>query len=45
MLRVTTVPNKSNVVEKEINKGLSFEDAAVKYSQDPSAKDNKGNLG
>lgn len=32
-------------IKEEIKNGLSFEDAAVKYSQDPSAKDNKGDLG
>jgi peptidyl-prolyl cis-trans isomerase SurA len=37
--------NKVLDIKKEIKNGLSFEDAAVKYSQDPSAKDNKGDLG
>ncbi|CAM3762218.1 peptidylprolyl isomerase [Flavobacterium gelidilacus] len=37
--------NEAVKVVDEIKKGMSFEDAAVKYSQDPSAKDNKGDLG
>ena len=37
--------NKAKSIKEEINKGLSFEDAAAKYSQDPSAKENKGELG
>ena len=37
--------NEAIKVRDEIKKGMSFEDAAVKYSQDPSAKDNKGDLG
>ncbi|MEW5675044.1 peptidylprolyl isomerase [Flavobacterium enshiense] len=32
-------------VRKKILSGESFDEAAVKYSQDPSAKENKGNLG
>lgn len=34
-----------NKIRNEIANGKSFEDAAVTYSQDPSAKDNKGDLG
>ena len=30
---------------KKIDKGESFEELAVKYSKDPSAKENKGNIG
>ncbi len=37
--------NEAIKIKNEIKNGLSFEDAAVKYSQDPSAKDNKGDLG
>lgn len=37
--------NKAKSIKEEIKKGLSFEDAAAKYSQDPSAKENKGELG
>ena len=37
--------NEAIKIKGEIKNGLSFEDAAVKYSQDPSAKDNKGDLG
>lgn len=37
--------NKAIEVRNEILKGLPFEDAAVKYSNDLSAKTNKGNLG
>jgi len=33
-----------NILE-EIDKGLSFEDAAKKYSEDPASKDNGGYLG
>lgn len=37
---------KIEEIKKEIESGsISFEDAAVKYSQDPSAKDNQGLLG
>ena len=37
--------NKAIDVRNEILKGLSFESAAVKYSDDLSAKTNNGNLG
>lgn len=37
--------NKAVSVRNEILNGLSFENAAVKYSDDLSAKTNKGNLG
>lgn len=37
--------NKAIEVRNEILKGLSYEDAAIKYSDDLSAKSNKGNLG
>ena len=38
--------NKINDIRREIiNGNISFEDAAVKYSDDKSAKENKGNLG
>ncbi len=37
--------NKAVEVRNEILKGLPFEDAAVKYSNDLSAKTNKGSLG
>jgi peptidyl-prolyl cis-trans isomerase SurA len=37
--------NKIISIQDEISKGLSFEDAAARYSEDPSAKENKGNLG
>ncbi len=37
--------NKAIDVRNEILKGLSFENAAVKYSDDLSAKTNNGNLG
>ncbi len=33
--------NKINKIRSEIENGLSFEDAAVKYSDDPSARDQK----
>ncbi len=37
---------KVEEIKADIEAGkISFEDAAVKYSQDPSAKDNKGSLG
>jgi len=39
-----TILNKTTEIKKEIDNGLSFEEAAVKYSEDPSAKTNKGNL-
>ena len=38
--------NKINDIRREIiNGNISFEDAALKYSDDKSAKENKGNLG
>lgn len=37
--------NKAKSIKEEISKGFSFEEAAIKYSQDPSAKENKGELG
>lgn len=37
--------NEALKISNEIKNGLSFEEAAVKYSQDPSAKENKGDLG
>ncbi|WP_338409193.1 peptidylprolyl isomerase [uncultured Flavobacterium sp.] len=37
--------NKALEIKNKISEGLSFEQAAETYSQDPSAKDNKGNLG
>lgn len=37
--------NKALEIRKEIENGLDFEEAAVKYSDDLSAKKNKGNLG
>jgi peptidyl-prolyl cis-trans isomerase SurA len=39
------VLQKIKAIRKEIINGLSFEDAALKYSEDPSVKRNKGNLG
>ncbi|MGX7666945.1 peptidylprolyl isomerase [Flavobacterium pedocola] len=39
------VYNQALDVRKKILGGENFEEAALKYSQDPSAKDNKGNLG
>jgi len=38
------VLNKINEIRKEIIKGKDFGEAAVQYSEDPSAKVNKGNL-
>lgn len=40
-----TAYNKIKRIKANIDGGKSFEDAAVEFSQDPSAKDNKGNLG
>jgi peptidyl-prolyl cis-trans isomerase SurA len=37
--------NQIKKIREEIINGLPFDNAAVKYSQDPSAKDNKGDLG
>jgi peptidyl-prolyl cis-trans isomerase SurA len=37
--------NKINAIKKEINEGMSFDEAAAKYSEDPTAKENKGSLG
>ncbi len=37
--------NKSLNIKKEILEGLSFEDAAKKYSSDPGSRDIGGNLG
>ncbi len=37
--------NKAISVRKKIMDGADFEQAAVEYSEDPSAKDNKGSLG
>ncbi|MEI6312301.1 MAG: peptidylprolyl isomerase [Bacteroidota bacterium] len=37
--------NKLNGIRKSILKGESFESAAAKYSEDPSAKSNNGRLG
>jgi peptidyl-prolyl cis-trans isomerase SurA len=37
--------NKIKRIKANIDGGKSFEDAAVDFSEDPSAKDNKGNLG
>ena len=37
--------NKALEARKEILEGKKFEDVAKKYSQDPSAKENGGNLG
>lgn len=39
------VYEKAMEVRNELQKGLSFEEAALKYSDDLSAKSNKGNLG
>ena len=37
--------NKLDSIRQEILNGASFEDMAVKYSSDPSAKNNKGHMG
>ncbi len=37
--------NKINSIRKEFYNGASFEDLAVKYSEDPSVANNKGSLG
>ena len=37
--------NKTKSIKEEIKKDLILNIAAIKYSQDPSAKDNKGELG
>jgi len=37
--------NKIMAIRDELNKGLNFDEAAIKYSDDPSAKDNHGSLG
>lgn len=39
------VLNRIKVIREEINAGKDFNDAAFEYSEDPSAKTNKGNLG
>lgn len=39
------VLDKINAIRQEILRGRDFGDAAVEYSEDPSAKDNKGHLG
>ena len=35
----------NDIILEEINEGLSFEEAAKKYSEDPGSKDNGGYLG
>ncbi len=40
-----SVLNRINEIRKEIIAGKDFNEAAFEYSQDPSAKSNKGNLG
>lgn len=37
--------NKILDIKKKLDKGADFEKLAVEYSEDPSVKDNKGNLG
>jgi peptidyl-prolyl cis-trans isomerase SurA len=37
--------NKINAIRNKIDSGLSFENAAVEFSEDPSAQDNQGSLG
>ena len=37
--------NKANRIRSEIQKGMDFTAAAKKYSEDPSVKDNGGDLG
>ena len=37
--------NRAIEIKKEIENGLSFENAAIKYSKDPSANGSKGDLG
>lgn len=37
--------NQIKKIREEISNGMPFEDAAVKYSEDPSVKENKGDLG
>ncbi|MFM2135325.1 MAG: hypothetical protein RL021_725 [Bacteroidota bacterium] len=37
--------NRTNKILSEINKGMDFNTAARKYSEDPSAKENGGDLG
>lgn len=37
--------NEAKKIRQDILNGMPFEDAAVKFSQDPSAKENKGDLG
>ncbi len=39
------VLEKANRVRQEIRNGLEFNEAALKYSEDPSVKTNNGNLG
>jgi len=40
-----TAYNKSIDILKEIQSGKSFSDMAIKYSEDPSVQQNKGNMG
>ncbi|NME68945.1 peptidylprolyl isomerase [Flammeovirga aprica] len=40
-----TAYNKVLSIKKELQEGKDFEELAFKYSEDPSAKRNKGNLG
>ncbi len=37
--------NKIQKIYKQLQKGLPFEQVALKYSEDPSVKENKGHLG